>query len=1087
VGAAPIGRAFDVGRSPAAIVVGDFNGDGVPDVAVADYEMFGDDAKAGRVSVFLGFGSGVLRPPLRFPAGKAPNVMGAADFDGDGRPDLAVVNQESSDISVMLGRSNGTFALAGRFAAGNGPAGLMIADFDRDGKLDLAVASRPDATVVVLPGLGNGRFGPARVSPSGVFPDTFAAADFDGDGILDVVFRPTAGLSQIFFMKGTGDGTFGPATPIAAAADGFIAAAADFDRDGRQDLATLSAHEVHVLPGRGDGTFAAGIATPTCQAAVALKVTRLDADSIPDLAVSCTMRDEMQTLRGLGDGRFSLVATARTGAVPVALDVADLDRDGDQDVVTADRNGRDVTVLLAQSDGSFPSPPRLPSGGECPCDLTTADLDGDGRADLTVQNYEGREDHGVAAVRLGQGGANFTPATLYETQHYAYNICAGDADGDAVPDLIASLAEMPRSLQILKGAGNGTFAVPGFFVPSESAPAGASAVADLDDDGIPDLAFTTESAVEVHLGLGGGAFGPGIAYYAGVGPEAILIEDYNADGIPDLAVGNGGVTVVSPFPPGTVVIPGAVSIFIGRGDGTYLPAVNYQVINGAYTLGAGDFDRDGILDLVADDSRLNVLVLKGRGDGTFVVLPPIWAKGFHGLAADDFDGDGVFDVAMLGISYNGVSLLYGHGDGSFGPPVLLQGGGQRPIAIGAADFDHDGRPDLAFVNNDSEDVSILIGLPGPDADADGVADGQDTCTDTDGDGVGDPGFAASDCGADNCPLVTNATQADADRDGIGDACDICPNVAGADQSDRDGDQVGDACDNCAAIANIGQADRDHDGVGDVCDVCPDTKDPKQLDSNGDGSGDACQPTVYLTLSKGSKGILKAQVRLHDPENDPLAGRLRLIADPSSPVEMGDALATEDCSLGFEPDGVPGQGIGYSFAMLGAPVLFDLGYMLGCSGPVGNPDFYLAFGTCDAPQSAFGPILELFAQPLPLNVCVRRTTGAHEQSGFVVNAYDENGLQGVSHLPEVTLIDVPWSGRPPRETAITGLGTGWTARVQLSVTDAKTRPVGAEAVFQSQGETSLQFNTAANGSSGAPAQARNSRFPGGIGPVNGSKK
>src|SRR5262245_6815389 len=85
--AAPIGRAFDVGQQPAAIVVGDFNADGIPDVAVVDDEPLAQDGRDGRVSVFLGFGNGILRPPLRFPAGKTPVAMGAADFDGDGHPD----------------------------------------------------------------------------------------------------------------------------------------------------------------------------------------------------------------------------------------------------------------------------------------------------------------------------------------------------------------------------------------------------------------------------------------------------------------------------------------------------------------------------------------------------------------------------------------------------------------------------------------------------------------------------------------------------------------------------------------------------------------------------------------------------------------------------------------------------------------------------------------------------------------------------------------------------------------------------------------------------------------------------------------
>jgi hypothetical protein len=1090
-GAAPIGRAYDLEDNPSAVVTGDFNADGIPDVAVADGQALPTGGKDGRVSVFLGFGNGILRPPLRFPAGNGPVAMGAGDFDADGRPDLAVVNRESRDVSILLGRSNGTFAVAGRFAAGSFPGPLAIADFDRDGRLDVVIANQSDddEVFIVLPGLGNGLFGPPRVSPSGLAPSTFAAADFDGDSVLDIAF--TSRLGSHFFLKGVGDGAFAAATPLGLPSDASIAAAADFDRDGRQDLAALSYHDVRIFAGRGDGTFAAGISSPTCESPSTLKVCRLDADATLDLAVICLAHDEIQTMRGQGDGTFSAIATARTGDWPVSVDVADLDRDGDQDVVTADSHGREVAVLLAESDGSFPSPPRVPSAMRFPYGLTTGDLDGDGRPDLAISSADGGSvDHGVVSVRLGQGGASFTPATLFETAGYAYDIASADADGDAVPDLLVNLVYPIHAVEILKGSGGGSFMTPGTRVPALSFPTCPANVADLDGDGIADLTFTTVHGAEVRFGSGGGHFNPGSDFGAGVGPEEEVVADFNADGVPDLAIANGGLAILGDPPPGTPpgpsFIPGSVSIFIGVGDVTYLPPVDYKVGRGSETIGAGDFDRDGILDLVVDDLQLNVGVLKGRGDGSFDLLPADRVAGFRDLDVGDFDGDGALDVALLG-GANGASVVFGHGDGHFGPPLLLQGGGEGPQAMDVADFDHDGRPDLAIVNIASDDVSILMDLPAPDADADGLDDAHDACTDTDGDGVGDPGFAASDCGADNCPLLTNAPQADADRDGIGDACDVCPHVAGVDQGDRDGDQVGDACDNCAAILNVGQADRDRDGVGDVCDVCPDTKDPKQADANGDGSGDACQPTVYLTLAKGGKGTLKAQVRLHDPENDPLAGRLQLIADPSGPVAMGDALATEDCSLGFSPFGVPGEGIGYSFQVLGAPVLFDLEYMLGCKGQPGNPDFYLALGSCDAPQSAFGPILELFGRPLPVEVCGRRSTGAHEQFSLIVNAYDEHGLQGASHRPEVTLLDLPWSGLPPHETAISGLEPGWGARLVLTATDGRTVPVEAEATFQSQGETLLQFNTTAKGSSGAAVTLRNSRFPAGVSPAPGGKQ
>jgi hypothetical protein len=102
-----------------------------------------------------------------------------------------------------------------------------------------------------------------------------------------------------------------------------------------------------------------------------------------------------------------------------------------------------------------------------------------------------------------------------------------------------------------------------------------------------------------------------------------------------------------------------------------------------------------------------------------------------------------------------------------------------------------------------------------DSDSDGVGDLCDPCTDLDGDGAGDPGFAANVCPPDNCVFAFDPTQANSD----GDACDNCPLVANASQTDGDFDGFGDACDNCPAIFNPGQADGDGDGVGDDCDIC----------------------------------------------------------------------------------------------------------------------------------------------------------------------------------------------------------------------------------------------------------------------------
>jgi hypothetical protein len=167
---------FDVGMTPSSVAVGDFNSDMKLDLAVTNAHSLSNN-----VSVLLGNGEGVFATAVNYPTGKTPQSVAVGDFNGDLMPDLVVANFDDSNVSVLLGNGLGTFRAAAPSSAGQLPYSVTVADFNSDMKSDLAVASSRSNTVTMLLGDGQGNFGPAANFRVGMTPQAVAVGALNGD------------------------------------------------------------------------------------------------------------------------------------------------------------------------------------------------------------------------------------------------------------------------------------------------------------------------------------------------------------------------------------------------------------------------------------------------------------------------------------------------------------------------------------------------------------------------------------------------------------------------------------------------------------------------------------------------------------------------------------------------------------------------------------------------------------------------------------------------------------------------------------------------------------------------------------------
>jgi hypothetical protein len=660
---------FATGSYPVGLAAGDIDGDGKSDLVVAN-------SGANTVTVFMNtssygsINSGSFAAKVDFTTGSYPIGVVVGDLDGDGKPEVVVANNTNNSISVLRNTSTvgtvTTTSLAAKvdFTVGTSPYFLAMGDADGDGKVDLAVTNSGGSTISILKNtttagsITTGSLASAVSYTTASSPRGVGFADFDGDGKPDLAVA-NAGSVSISVLRNTV--TLAPPPIITSFSPSSGPVGTTMTIAGTNFNTTAGANKVY---------FGSVKATVTSASLTNLSLT------VPSGAMysRISVTDTVTGLTGISMLPFTPTFTSNAvidassfapksditlPANPWALQAVDVDGDGRTDLVAANDGANSISIYRnTSSSGSITFASRIDSSiGQQPKHVVCGDLDGDGRPDIITTNQSANS-LSIFRNTSSAGSISLAPKVALTDTGGPFYAALGDLDGDGKLDIIVANIGTNK-ISVLRNTstvGSLSFAGPTYFTSNNGA--SGVAVGDIDGDGLPDVVVANSGGNTITILRNTSTTGNislvatnDIGVTASASPWIVTLADLDRDSKLDVILINSSASTVSVFR--NLSSPGSV-VFNAREDQT--------TNTNPWALTVSDINGDGKPDvLVSYQNSPNVSVFKNTstsGSISFAAKVDFGTTGNSwGVIAADLDGDGKPDLAATNNNSSSVSIL----------------------------------------------------------------------------------------------------------------------------------------------------------------------------------------------------------------------------------------------------------------------------------------------------------------------------------------------------------------------------------------------------------------------------------------------